>query len=89
MKELKSKGSKLSRFLVFPSCYMRIFKFGMYCHVVVEQVVSRVTKNQAAAIRITAFMEVIPSLSLISVCFLHGLIQEGWVLFLNTIQFMV
>lgn len=41
----------------------------------------RVTKNQAAAVRITGFMGLIPFLALISMCFLYDLIEEDWVLF--------
>lgn len=61
----------------------------MHCHVIVEHAASRVTENQAAAMRGTVFVELIPFLTLISICFPHSLIKEGWFLFLNTLQFMV
>lgn len=53
----------------------------MHCSVVVEHVASRVTRNRAATVRITGFMRLIPFLTLISMCFPYGLIQEGWFCF--------
>lgn len=79
----------MAKILVFPLCYMKIFEFGVPCHVDVEHIISRVAQNQVATIRITGFMGVIPFLTLILVCLSYGLTQEGWVLFRNTIQFVV
>lgn len=56
-----------------------------HCHFAVEYMASRVT-NQAAAIRITGIVGLIPFLALISMCFPYDMTEEDCILFLKIIH---